>query len=33
LFHFRVPPTRWSPPKRRGRYSKQTIQLIQRWCP
>lgn len=32
LFEFRVPPPRWSPPKRRGRHSKETIQLIQRWC-
>ncbi|MCB0176769.1 MAG: hypothetical protein KDI62_00940 [Anaerolineae bacterium] len=28
LFEFRVPPPRWSPPKRRGRHSKHTLQLI-----
>ena len=32
LFNFRVPPPRWSPPKRRGRPSKELLSLIERWC-
>ncbi len=32
LLTYRVPPPRWTPPKRRGRPSKETKQLIQRWC-
>jgi len=32
LFRFRVPPPFWTPPKRRGRPSKQTLQLIALWC-
>lgn len=32
LFLFKVPPPRWSPPKRRGRHSKETLRLIQQWC-
>lgn len=32
LFLFKVPPPRWSPPKRRGRRSKETLRLFQRWC-
>lgn len=32
LLMFKVPPPRWSPPKRRGRPSKETLQLIERWC-
>lgn len=32
LFEFRVPTPRWSPPKRRGRHSKQTLALIRQWC-
>lgn len=32
LFWFKVPPTTWSPPKRRGRPSKQTLRLIEKWC-
>jgi transposase-like protein len=32
LFNFKVPPPRWTPPKRRGRPSKQTLQLIEQWC-
>jgi hypothetical protein len=32
LFSFKVPPPRWSPPKHRGRPSRQTLQLIQQWC-
>ena len=32
LFTFKVPPPRWSPPKRRGRPSKHTLRLIEQWC-
>jgi transposase-like protein len=32
LFAFKVPPPRWTPPKRRGRPSQQTLQLIEQWC-
>ena len=32
LFNFKVPPPRWSPPKRRGRPSLRTLQLIEQWC-
>jgi transposase-like protein len=32
LLTFKVPPPRWSPPKRRGRPCKETLQLIERWC-
>jgi len=32
LFSFKVPPPRWSPPKKRGRSSKETLALIERWC-
>jgi hypothetical protein len=32
LFWFRVPPDPWSPPKHRGRPSKHTLALIERWC-
>lgn len=31
LFRFKVPPPRWTPPKRRGRHSQHTLQLIQQW--
>jgi len=31
LFEFRVPTPRWTPPKQRGRPSKHTLRLIQRW--
>jgi len=31
LFTFKVPPPRWTPPKRRGRPSQQTLQLIEQW--
>lgn len=31
LLHYQVPPGRWVPPKQRGRRSKQTQELIQRW--
>jgi transposase-like protein len=32
LLHYQVPPVRWVPPKRRGRPSKQTQELIKRWA-
>jgi transposase-like protein len=32
LFLFKVPPTPWSPPKRRGRPSKETLRLLEQWC-
>ena len=32
LFNFRVPPAPWTPPKQRGRRSKETLALIQQWC-
>ena len=32
LLLFKVPPPRWSPPKRRGRMSKEVKQLVERWC-
>jgi transposase-like protein len=32
LFNFKVPPSRWQPPKRRGRRSQHTLDLIKRWC-
>jgi transposase-like protein len=32
LLSFKVPPSRWVPPKRRGRPSKETLRLIQLWC-
>ena len=32
LFTFKVPPPRWTPPKRRGRPSQQTLQLVEHWC-
>jgi transposase-like protein len=32
LLSFKVPPPRWVPPKQRGRPSKETLRLIQRWC-
>jgi hypothetical protein len=31
LFLFRVPPPRWTPPKRRGRPSGETLRLVQQW--
>lgn len=33
LLHYRVPPPRWEPPRRRGRRSKTLQALIDRWCP
>ena len=32
LFTFKIPPPRWTLPKRRGRRSKETLRLIERWC-
>jgi transposase-like protein len=32
LFRFKVPPAPWTPPKRRGRPSKDTLRLIACWC-
>ena len=32
IFLFKIPPTRWKPPKRRGRHSKATLELIQTWA-
>ena len=32
LWSYHVPPARWTPPKRRGRPSKQMKALIARWC-
>jgi len=32
LFNFKVPPPRWTPPKRRGQPSQQTLQLVEQWC-
>jgi transposase-like protein len=32
LLTFRVPLPRWTPPKQRGRRSKEVLQLIERWC-
>lgn len=31
LFNFKMPPPRWTPPKRRGRPSQQTLQLVEQW--
>lgn len=32
LLMYRVPPLRWTPPKRRGRPSKELLELINQWC-
>jgi len=32
LLWFRVPPEPWAPPKQRGRRSKETLNLIEKWC-
>ena len=32
LLKYRVPLPRWQPPKKRGRRSKELLQLIERWC-
>jgi transposase-like protein len=31
LLHYQVPPARWQPPRQRGRPSKATKELIERW--
>lgn len=33
LLAFHVPPSRWTPPKQRGRRSRALQSLIERWCP
>lgn len=32
IFAFRIPPEPWTPPLQRGRPSKQTQSLVDRWC-
>jgi len=32
LLRYRVPVPRWTPPKHRGRPSKELVDLINRWC-
>ena len=32
IFHFKIPPPHWKPPKRRGRHSKATLELIKMWA-
>ena len=32
LFLFKVPPPPWTPPKQRGRPSKETLALVEQWC-
>ena len=32
LFTFTLPIPRWTPPLQRGRPSKETLQLVERWC-
>jgi len=32
LLGYRIPPPRWQPPRRRGRPSKATQALVERWC-
>ena len=32
VFLFKVPPPRWKPPKRRGRYSQKTLELLNVWA-
>jgi len=32
LFFFKVPPQRWTPPKRKGRPSQEMLELIELWC-
>ena len=32
LLRYHVPSPRWTPPKRRGRMSRETKQLVQQWC-
>jgi transposase-like protein/IS1 family transposase len=32
LLLYHVPPARWTPPKKRGRRSRETLALIEQWC-
>jgi transposase-like protein/IS1 family transposase len=32
LLSYHVPPPRWTPPKKRGRRSKEMLALIEQWC-
>jgi hypothetical protein len=32
LFYFKVPLSRWEPPKQRGRPSQETLRRIEKWC-
>jgi hypothetical protein len=32
LLSFHVPPSRWTPPKQRGRPSRALTRLVERWC-
>jgi transposase-like protein len=32
LLSFHIPPSRWTPPKRRGRPSRAIQRLVERWC-
>jgi transposase-like protein len=32
LFNVKLPPPRWTPPKRRGRPAHHTLQLVELWC-
>lgn len=32
LWSFKVPPSPWQPPKRRGRHSQETLRLIEQWA-
>ena len=32
LLAYRIPPPRWQPPRQRGRPSKATLALEERWC-
>jgi hypothetical protein len=32
LLSFHVPPSRWTPPKKRGRLSQALQRLVKRWC-
>lgn len=32
LWSYRIPIPKWTPPKQRGRPSKETLELIEKWC-
>jgi transposase-like protein len=32
LFHFQIPSPPWTPPRQRGRPSKETLRLFEQWC-